>query len=231
MGKNRFTVLFRYSLIISSSPDTLPLLCLLTVSTISSPEISWSEISMISWLSILSKSSWRFILSVFGSSFSFNDIKYSYNWSIVTLIFLFLPFLPNLFRIFRNVFESCFDVFRCSFSIFFYDFYNFCSFHAYISLHGFVHGITFFFLLQNYIYFFAVWFLLRFSRHDLLNQCLSDLLQSGFIFIVGYVLVYLRIPLMETIESDTIVSSIPNLNGILKIYLMEKMIGLVDQVE
>jgi hypothetical protein len=36
---------------------------------------------------------------------------------------------------------------------------------------------------------------------------------------------------METIESDTIVSSIPNLNGILKIYLMEKMIGLVDQVE
>jgi hypothetical protein len=73
--------------------------------------------------------------------------------------------------------------------------------------------------------------LLRFSRHGLLNQCLSDLLQGGFIFIVGYVLVYLRIPLMETIESDTIVSSIPNLNGILKIYLMEKMIGLVDQVE
>jgi hypothetical protein len=49
-------------------------------------------------------------------------------------------------------------------------------------------------------------FLLRFSRHDLLNQSLSDLIQGGFIFIVGYVLVYLRVTLMETIESGAIVS-------------------------
>jgi hypothetical protein len=43
--------------------------------------------------------------------------------------------------------------------------------------------------------------------------------------------VYLRVPLMETIERGAILSSIPKVNGILKIYLIEKMIGLVDQVE
>ena len=109
MGKNWFTVLFIYLLIISSLPGALPLFRFLTANKISPSEISWSKISIISWLSILSKSSSRFISSVYSSSFSFSYLKYSYNWSIVILIFLFVPFLPNLSRIF----ESCFDVF-CS---------------------------------------------------------------------------------------------------------------------
>ena len=129
MDKNWFTVLFIYLLIISS-PGALPLFRYLTPNKISSSEISWSKISIICWLSILSKCSSRFISSVFNSSFSSSDLNYSYNWSIVILIFVSVPFLPNLFRIFQNVFESCFDVFVVHFLIFVDDFYSFCSFPA-----------------------------------------------------------------------------------------------------
>jgi len=129
-GKDWFTVLCIYSLIISSSPGALPLFRFLTANKISSSEISWSKISVISWLSILSKSSSRFISSVFSSSFSFSDLKYSYNWSIVILILLSVPFLLNLFRIFQYVFESCFDVFLSSFYNFVDDLYSFVSFPA-----------------------------------------------------------------------------------------------------
>jgi hypothetical protein len=125
-GKNWFTVLFIYLLIILFSPGALPLFRFLTANKISSSEISWSKISIMSWLSILSKSSSIFISSVFSSSFSFSYLKYSYNWSIVILIFLSVPYFPNLFRIFQNVFESC----VVHFLIFVHDFYSFCSFPA-----------------------------------------------------------------------------------------------------